>query len=68
MLRVNTGLRRGLEGAYTGVTLGDVALQEFMIAREHDIMFQVIGRDVAQEGGDDRGGANPTAACRTSPT
>jgi CIC family chloride channel protein len=44
VLRVNTGLRRGLEGAYTGVTLGEVALREFVIAREHDIMFQVIGR------------------------
>ncbi len=44
VLRVNTGLRRGLEGAYTGVTLGDVALKEFIVAREQDIMFQVIGR------------------------
>lgn len=44
VLRVNTGLRRGLEGAYTGVSLGDVASHNFTIAREEDIMFNVIGR------------------------
>jgi CIC family chloride channel protein len=44
VLRVNTGLRRGLEGAYTGVTLGEVALRNFTIARGEDIMFDVIGR------------------------
>ena len=43
-LRVNTALRLGLEGAYTGVTLGDVASRNFTIAREDDIMFNVIGR------------------------
>jgi CIC family chloride channel protein len=44
VLRVNTSLRRGLEGAYTGVTLGEVASRRFTIAREEDIMFNVIGR------------------------
>ncbi len=44
LLRVNTGLRRGLEGAYTGVALGDVASRHFTIARAEDIMFAVIGR------------------------
>ena len=44
VLRVNTGLRRGLEGAYTGVTLGEVALRNFTVAREEDIMLNVIGR------------------------
>jgi CIC family chloride channel protein len=44
VLRVNTGLRQGLEGAYTGVTLGEVAARNFTIAREEDIMFDVIGR------------------------
>ena len=44
VLRVNTGLRRGLEGAYTGVTLGEVALRNFTVAREEDVMFNVIGR------------------------
>ena len=44
VLRVNTGLRRGLEAAYTGVTLGDVAQRDFTIAREDDIVFDVIDR------------------------
>jgi CIC family chloride channel protein len=44
VLRVNTGLRHGLESAYTGVTLGEVAIRNFTIAREDDIMFNVIGR------------------------
>ena len=44
VLRVNTSLRRGLEGAYTGVTLGEVASRNVTIAREEDIMFNVIGR------------------------
>jgi CIC family chloride channel protein len=44
VLRVNTGLRRGLEAAYTGVTLGDVAQRDFTIAREDDIAFDVIDR------------------------
>ncbi len=44
VLRVNTALRRGLEGSYTGVALGDVASPNFTIARGEDIMFNVIGR------------------------
>jgi CIC family chloride channel protein len=43
-LRVNTSLRRGLEGAYTGVTLGAVANKFFTVAHEADIMFDVIKR------------------------
>jgi CIC family chloride channel protein len=43
-LRVNTALRQGLEGAYTGVTLGEVANERFTIAHENDIMFDVIQR------------------------
>ncbi len=43
-LRVNTGLRRGLESASTGVSLGDVAQRDFTIAREDDIAFDVINR------------------------
>ncbi len=42
--RVNTGLRRGLEGAYTGITLGDVIRTNFTIAREDDVVFDVIRR------------------------
>jgi chloride channel protein, CIC family len=41
-LRVNTSLRQGLEGAYTGVSLGSVANEKFTIVREDDIMFDVI--------------------------
>ena len=44
VLRVNTGIRQGLESAYTGVTLDDVASRDFTIAHEEDIMFGVIGR------------------------
>lgn len=44
VLRVNTSLRRGLEGSYTGVMLGEVASRRFIVARESDIMFGVIGR------------------------
>ncbi|HUB86075.1 MAG TPA: chloride channel protein [Rhizomicrobium sp.] len=44
VMRVNTALRRGLEGTYTGALLGDVASPKFAIARADDIMFNVIGR------------------------
>jgi CIC family chloride channel protein len=44
VLRVNTGFRRGLEGADTGVTLGDLASRDFTIVRENDIAFDVIER------------------------
>ena len=44
VLRVNTALRRGLEGAFTGVTLGEVASRDFTLARPGDAMFDVIGR------------------------
>ncbi len=44
VLRVNTALRRGLEGSFTGLSLGDVASPNFTIARGDDIMFNVIGR------------------------
>jgi CIC family chloride channel protein len=44
VLRVNTGLWRGLHEAATGVTLGEVAQRDFTIAREDDIAFEVIDR------------------------
>ena len=42
--RVNIGLRRGLglAGTGTGVTLGDVARKDFTIAREDEVLFDVI--------------------------
>jgi CIC family chloride channel protein len=43
VLRVNTALRHGLEDAYAGVTLGEVAARKFAVARVDDIMFNVIG-------------------------
>ncbi|MDE2562370.1 MAG: chloride channel protein [Sphingomonadales bacterium] len=44
VLRVNTGLRRGLEGASTGVTIGDVAIRDFAVVREATVVFDVIDR------------------------
>jgi chloride channel protein, CIC family len=43
-VRVNTGIRRGLEGADTGVKLGDVAPHNFTIVRADDIVYDVIER------------------------
>jgi CIC family chloride channel protein len=44
VVRVNTGLRRGLEGVHTGIILGDVARPNFTIVREDDVVFEVIQR------------------------
>lgn len=44
VVRVNTSLQRGIEQAYSGVRLGDVAQRNFTIARESDIMFDVVQR------------------------
>jgi len=44
VVRVNLGLRRGVEQAYSGVHLGDVAQRNFTLAREGDIMFDVVQR------------------------
>lgn len=43
VLRVNTALRHGLEGAYTGLALGEVAITNFTVAHQEDVMFNVIG-------------------------
>jgi len=64
-LRVNTSLRHGLEGAYTGVSLGSVASETFTIAHENDIMFDVIQRFWREEAAMIvvvRGGGVPRAA------
>jgi chloride channel protein, CIC family len=42
--RVNIALRHGLKAADTGATLGAVARPNFTIARENDVMFDVVGR------------------------
>jgi chloride channel protein, CIC family len=44
VVRVNTGLRRGLVGVDTGITLGDVARPNFTIVREDNVAFEVIQR------------------------
>ena len=44
VVRINTGLHRGLEGTYTGVSLEDVANRNFTVAQPDEIMFGVIGR------------------------
>jgi CIC family chloride channel protein len=44
VVRVNTGIRRGLAKVDTGITLGDVARPNFTIVREDDIAFEVIQR------------------------
>jgi chloride channel protein, CIC family len=44
VIRVNTGLSRGLEGAKTGVTLGDVASRNFTVVGEGESAFDVIRR------------------------
>jgi len=44
VIRVNTGIRRGLEGAHTGVSLGDVASRNFTVVREDETAFDVIRR------------------------
>jgi CIC family chloride channel protein len=44
VIRVNTGLRRGLENANTGVSLRDVANRNFTVVREDETAFDVIRR------------------------
>jgi CIC family chloride channel protein len=44
VIRVNTGLRRGLEAAQTGVSLGDVASRNFVVVREDETAYDVIRR------------------------
>jgi CIC family chloride channel protein len=51
VVRINIGLRRGVEQAYSGVRLGDVAQRNFTIAREADIMFDVVQRMARHEAG-----------------
>ena len=44
VIRVNTGIRRGLEGAHTGVSLRDVATRNFTVVGESETAFDVIRR------------------------
>jgi chloride channel protein, CIC family len=36
VVRINTGIRRGIEAAYSGVTMDTVAQRNFTLAREND--------------------------------
>lgn len=44
VLRVNTALRRGLEDTEQGYTVGEVAQRNYTVAREEDIVFDVVTR------------------------
>jgi CIC family chloride channel protein len=44
VMRVNMALRPGVEGAYTGVRLGDLAQRNFVIARDDDVVFEIVTR------------------------
>ncbi|HEY1726013.1 MAG TPA: chloride channel protein [Steroidobacteraceae bacterium] len=44
VIRVNTGLRRGLESTHTGIRLGDVASRNFTVVPENETAFEVIRR------------------------
>ena len=49
VVRVNTSLRRGVEAAYSGIHFADVAQHKFTIAREADVMFDVVQRMARHE-------------------
>ena len=49
VVRVNTSLRRGVEAAYSGIHFADVAQNKFTIAREADVMFDVVQRMARHE-------------------
>lgn len=44
VIRVNVGLWRGLEGAHTPMTLGEVASRDYTVVRDDAIAFDVIER------------------------
>jgi chloride channel protein, CIC family len=42
VIRVNTGLQRGLGAAHTGILLADVASRNFIVVSPDDVVFDVI--------------------------
>ena len=44
VVRVNTALRRATEGAYSSITMRDIASPHFVVVREDEIVFEVIQR------------------------
>jgi CIC family chloride channel protein len=51
VLRINTGLRRGLEAAQSAVTLGEVASRRFIVVGGDTIVFDVINRMSRKDAG-----------------
>lgn len=51
VLRINTGLRRGLEAAQSTVTLGEVASRRFIVVGRDTIVFDVINRMSRKDAG-----------------
>jgi CIC family chloride channel protein len=51
VLRVNTALRRGLEDVEQGFTLGEIAQRNYTVAREEDIVFDVVTRMTRRHAG-----------------
>ena len=51
VLRVNTALRRGLEDVEQGFTVGEIAQRNYTVAREEDIVFDVVTRMARHNGG-----------------
>jgi CIC family chloride channel protein len=50
-VRINAALRRGVEAAYGGVRMGDVAQRNFTLAREDDIVFDIVQRMARHDAG-----------------
>ena len=44
VLRVNTALRLGYEEVRKGVPLGEIVRRNFTLAREEDIVFDIVNR------------------------
>jgi CIC family chloride channel protein len=44
VIRVNTSLRQGIEGARSTVTLGDLASRDFTLVGQDEVVFDVIDR------------------------
>jgi chloride channel protein, CIC family len=44
VVRINLGIRRGIEAAYSGVTMGAIVQRNFTLAREDDIVFDIVQR------------------------
>jgi Voltage gated chloride channel/CBS domain len=44
VLRVNTALRQGFDDVHKGVPLGEIVRRNFTIAREDDVVFDILNR------------------------